>query len=131
MRGNLWRLPRVLVVVARVRENDLSAVGPCVTKVIAAVATATASSKDYDECRLQLRPMGGAGGPLTQQFRAEQTLQDVFQYLRANGHPTVSSVSTTFPRYVAVGPSLFNHPFSKQYSSSDSSKTLKELGRNR
>lgn len=91
----------------RLRSGEL----PAVT----VAATPTPTSQNFDETRIQFRSMSG-GAPLTHTFRADDTLQSVFDFLRGQ-QLVVGALATTFPR--------------KEYAASASEetrKTLKELG---
>ncbi|KAJ2386538.1 hypothetical protein GGI23_006468, partial [Coemansia sp. RSA 2559] len=77
-------------------------------------------SSNSDQARLQIRPMltgdDAPTKPLTRMFGANQTLKDVFDYIRKE-IPSVGhhfKLSTTFPR--------------NEFSTHQESKTLKELG---
>ncbi|KAJ2536179.1 hypothetical protein EV175_006827, partial [Coemansia sp. RSA 1933] len=101
-------------------ERDGTAVPKEPKPAVVSTAHLQSVSSTSDQARLQIRPLLTGDGvptqPLARMFGANQTLKDVFDYIRKEipsiGHHF--KLSTTFPR--------------KEFSAHHESKTLKELG---
>ncbi|KAI9201813.1 uncharacterized protein BJ171DRAFT_570074 [Polychytrium aggregatum] len=78
----------------------------------ASSSASSSAAKNYTESRLQIRVPDGP--PLTTTFKADDTLEAVYQFLAAQRPGSSYKLLQTFPRKVLDGP--------------DRSKTLKELG---
>ncbi|KAI9028569.1 ubiquitin-related domain-containing protein [Hyaloraphidium curvatum] len=75
-------------------------------------AAPAASSGNYTEAKIQIRPTDGP--PITHTFPADDTLESIYTFVSAQRPGSAFRLATTFPRKVLDG--------------ADRSKTLKELG---